>query len=262
MKLAAVSVNWCHSVLGCGCSVNLLSLTGVREVTYALTTHDFKLALLIFAEERSFSEVSKGGGRDSNMRLIPYMIHNALYSINTQRTVVKERTAVQNFLKIRPPNWRTSCHAADSPMFYTALYVLMYDRKQWIQDRLSMLQRLLVYSHERRNILSNEPQEYSVYKSTFVLFGLVDLIYSRMLVKVPTEGDWAETLTTFIRNGDAILMESCEGVLKAYEEELLPATSAAEVLDLLHLLDVITDPHAFIQSALIAASTAGQNDSV
>ncbi len=61
----------------------LLEATGIRESSYILSIHDLKLLLNRFAENLSFSEDSGGGGRESNINLIPYMIHSILYSINT-----------------------------------------------------------------------------------------------------------------------------------------------------------------------------------
>jgi len=61
----------------------LLEATGVRESTYVLAVHDLKLLLTRFAENLSFSEDSGGGGRDSNVNLVPYMVHAILYQMTT-----------------------------------------------------------------------------------------------------------------------------------------------------------------------------------
>jgi E3 ubiquitin-protein ligase UBR4 len=61
----------------------LLEATGIRDASYILSVHDLKLLLWRFADNLSFSEESGGGRRESNVNLIPYMIHAVLYSINT-----------------------------------------------------------------------------------------------------------------------------------------------------------------------------------
>lgn len=76
--------------------------SGHRDVSYASTMHDVKLLLLRFAHERSFSDDSGGGGPQSNMHLIPYMIHMALYVINTTRSAVKEGKKITSFLEMAP----------------------------------------------------------------------------------------------------------------------------------------------------------------
>lgn len=54
-----------------------------RDINYASTVHDLKLLLLRFAQEKSFHDDTGGGGPQSNMYIIPYLLHMALYVINT-----------------------------------------------------------------------------------------------------------------------------------------------------------------------------------
>lgn len=61
----------------------LQECTGVRDLGYIFTLHDLKHLLMRFAQEASFSADSGGGGRQSNMHLAPYMLHLAVYVINT-----------------------------------------------------------------------------------------------------------------------------------------------------------------------------------
>ncbi|XP_026550206.1 E3 ubiquitin-protein ligase UBR4-like, partial [Notechis scutatus] len=61
----------------------LQECTGQREPTYQLNVHDTKLLFLRFATEQSFSVDTGGGGRESNVHLIPYIIHTVLYVLNT-----------------------------------------------------------------------------------------------------------------------------------------------------------------------------------
>ena len=61
----------------------LQECTGVRDPSYPFTVHDLKMLLLRFAEEKSFSDESGGGGKQSNMHVIAYIMHMALYVINT-----------------------------------------------------------------------------------------------------------------------------------------------------------------------------------
>ncbi|WAR30664.1 UBR4-like protein [Mya arenaria] len=61
----------------------LQECTGVRDPGYPFNVHDVKLLLMKFAEGKSFSDDSGGGGRQSNMHLLPYMMHMSLYVINT-----------------------------------------------------------------------------------------------------------------------------------------------------------------------------------
>jgi len=67
----------------CRHNTYLHDCTGVRDPSYPFNIHDIKLLLYKYADEKSFSDDSGGGGRQSNMHLLPYMIHMSLYVINT-----------------------------------------------------------------------------------------------------------------------------------------------------------------------------------
>lgn len=53
------------------------------EPTYHASIHDLRLLLQRFAFEKSFSDDTGGGGRDSNIKFVPYAIHMILYVLNT-----------------------------------------------------------------------------------------------------------------------------------------------------------------------------------
>ncbi|CAG0909361.1 unnamed protein product, partial [Cyprideis torosa] len=77
----------------------LQEATGHKDIGYSSTMHDLKLLLLRFAEEKTFSEDSGGGGAQSNIHLVPYVMHMALYVINSTRSSEVERKAIEEFLK-------------------------------------------------------------------------------------------------------------------------------------------------------------------
>jgi len=64
----------------------LQEATGQRDISYTQTVHDLKLLLLRFAQEKSFHEDTGGGGPQSNMNLVPYLMHMSLYVVNTYVT--------------------------------------------------------------------------------------------------------------------------------------------------------------------------------
>lgn len=89
----------------------LQECTGVRDPSYPYNVHDVKLLVLKFAQEKSFSEDSGGGGRQSNMHLLPYIMHMALYVINT---LVAASVSISLLFLIRFQNYDAIC---DSPFF-------------------------------------------------------------------------------------------------------------------------------------------------
>ena len=63
--------------------INCVLFLFFRDINYSSAVHDLKLLLLRFAQEKSFHDDTGGGGPQSNMYIIPYLLHMALYVINT-----------------------------------------------------------------------------------------------------------------------------------------------------------------------------------
>lgn len=61
----------------------LQECTNHRDIGHQSAVHDLKLLLMRFAFERTFHEDTGGGGPQSNMHVVPYLVHVALYVINT-----------------------------------------------------------------------------------------------------------------------------------------------------------------------------------
>ena len=61
----------------------LRECTGLYDPSFRSYLHDLRLLLLRFAREKSFSAESGGGGPQSNLYLLPYMMHVALYVLDT-----------------------------------------------------------------------------------------------------------------------------------------------------------------------------------
>merc|ERR1719411_1686640 len=99
----------------------LAEVTGQRDISYQSTLHDIKILISKFAQERSFSVESGGGGPQSNLHLLPYLAHMALYVINTTRAGPRELTNIESWLSNSPAQWMEQATAAEGPLYYTAL---------------------------------------------------------------------------------------------------------------------------------------------
>ncbi|XP_017342515.1 E3 ubiquitin-protein ligase UBR4 isoform X1 [Ictalurus punctatus] len=237
----------------------LQECTGQREPTYQLNIHDTKLLFLRFAMEQSFSVDTGGGGRESNIHLIPYIIHTVLYVLNTTRATSREEKNLQSFLEQPCDKWVESSYEVDGPHYFTVLAMHILPPERWRTTRVDFLRRLLVTAHARKvspggaNKLSDKTvKEYAVYRSPLLFWGLVDLIYD-MFRKVPTsntEGGWSFSLAEYVRHNDMPIYEASERVLRAFQDELMPADSFAEFLDVVALLSDIPDPDGFLQDLL------------
>ena len=96
----------------------IVEATGNRDVGFSSGAHDIKLLLLRFAEEKTFHEDTGGGGPESNMHLVPYLFHTALYVLNTTRAALKESNAVDKFLLSTPSSqWKDDAYALGKPIW-------------------------------------------------------------------------------------------------------------------------------------------------
>ncbi|XP_046403829.1 E3 ubiquitin-protein ligase UBR4 isoform X2 [Ischnura elegans] len=237
----------------------LQECTGHRDISYSSTVHDLKLLLLRFSQERAFHEDTGGGGPQSNMHLVPYLIHMALYVINTTRSGPREEKALTTYLdNTVPDRWLDSSFEADGPLYYAALSPLLHSGQRWSQGtRLSHLRRLLVCAHARHTDVGSgatgrladaTPKDYAIYKPYLILFGLVDGIYNHFFKKVAASGDdqWPSVLADYIRHNDEALLKASESLLAVYREELLPCTSFSEFCDVVGLLGDISNPDTYL----------------
>merc|ERR1712241_93754 len=127
----------------------LMEATQHRDIGYVSTIHDLKLLLLKFSNDQSFSSESGGGGPQSNMHLIPYIAHMALYVLNTTRSVPREDKNLTTFLEAPKEKWLEQCYVAEGPHYQAALAMLILSPARWRSVRVVLLQRLLLCAHAR-----------------------------------------------------------------------------------------------------------------
>lgn len=155
-----------------------------RDISYSSTVHDLKLLLLRFALEKSFHEDTGGGGPQSNMYIIPYLMHMALYVINTTRCSGREIKALNTYLE---DSRLELAWEAEGPFYWATLSLLVQSPEKWKRTRLLHLTRLLVTAHVRSmsptpllSIPSSEVavRPFPIYRSALLFFALIDSIYN------------------------------------------------------------------------------------
>ena len=122
-----------------------------------LSTNSLILCLFInievssfpYFQDKSFSSETGGGGPQSNMNLVPYLLHMALYVLNTTRSAPRESSAFHAFLEQPVDKWLHSCYAHDGPLYWCVMAMLVASPKRWRSVRVKMLQRLLLLAHVR-----------------------------------------------------------------------------------------------------------------
>uniref|UniRef100_A0A2R5LN58 Putative e3 ubiquitin-protein ligase ubr4 n=1 Tax=Ornithodoros turicata TaxID=34597 RepID=A0A2R5LN58_9ACAR len=235
--------------------------TGHLDVGYASTLHDLKLLLGRFAQEKSFSEDSGGGGPQSNMHLIPYLLHMVLYVINTTRCVAREEKNLSNFLEMSPERQVENCFESEGPCYWTTMALAVWSPAKWVLRRTALLQRMIVLAQARHLCIQGssistladiEMKDFSVYKPYLLFLSMVDGLYNIMFKRVSCISDesWPTALAEYIRHNDQPMLELGDKLLRHFEEQLLPCQSFAEYCDVMGLLSEIPDPDAFMQEAL------------
>ncbi|XP_066906272.1 E3 ubiquitin-protein ligase UBR4 [Halyomorpha halys] len=231
--------------------------TGHRDISYSSMVHDLKLLLLRFAQEKSFHEDAGGGGPQSNMYIIPYLMHMALYVINTTRCSARETKGLSLYLEERRLE---NCYEAEGPYYWATLSTLLQSPARWASTRLRHLDRLVLTAHVRHLHPASPPprltdltvKPYHVYKGALLFWALIDAIYNNHFKKVPytSEDHWPTSLADYIRHNDEALMKSSERLMAIYNDELLPCASFEEFCDVVGLLGEIQIPATYISETL------------
>ncbi|CAM4878013.1 unnamed protein product [Rotaria socialis] len=224
---------------------NITDATGIRETSPTLSIHDIKLLLLRFADLQSFSEDTGGGGRESNIRLIPYEMHTILYVLTTTRQIEREEKLLQNFLA-RPDLLINEAFEVDGPFFLTILSLIIMKPNDWEKNRLIFLQKLLVTTHirsvnspnDRTKIASKLLKPFATYKTALVFFGLVNAFFIHMLnscFDATLTTPYNQQLAQFLRGNDALIMDACTRILKHFEQDLLQSQTFDTLFNALEL---------------------------
>ncbi len=215
------------------------------EISFTTAIHDFKLLVLRFAQEKTFHDDCGGGGPQSNMQLLPYLLFYALYISLSSRSYAREEKNLTVFLNQAVcEKWIESAYEVEGPVYQTVISIALHSPEMWQNNKIKFLKRLLVIGQVRhlypgsltkalKKESDREVKDYSVYKWYLMLLGLVDLIYKNFFAKVqnPKNEDWPISLFDYIRKNDEAMMHSAHSTLTTFREEYLPCASFAEFCD-------------------------------
>lgn len=213
------------------------------EITFTSGIHDLKLLLLRFAFEKSFHDDAGGGGPQSNMHLVPYLLFYSLYMLLSSRSFSREEKILASYLGTAvSERWLECSYDVEGPLFQITLSLALHTNDVWKRHRLLHLKRLLVISHARHcspNVLcktltaaERQPKDYAIYKPYLMMWAVVDQLYGHFRsVTTPKDEDWPILLFDYIRRNDEALMKASDSLLETFTDEFLPCTSFAEFCD-------------------------------
>lgn len=118
----------------------MLESTQRCEISFANNMHDLKLLLMRFAFEKSFSEDAGGGGPQSNMHLIPYLLFYSIYTLLSSRSTHEK--ALATYLE-QPVSerWLASGYEVEGPLFQVTLSLALHTPTVWQRHRIQHLKR-------------------------------------------------------------------------------------------------------------------------
>ena len=95
-------------------------------------------------------------------------------------------------------------------------------------------------------------RDYEIYKPVILYFALIDQLYSQVFDKVSigNDSEWPAALADWIRHNDDNLLKSTSKLLQSFQDDLMPATSVDEIVDVCGLLTDIPSPASFLLEVL------------
>ncbi|XP_052869267.1 protein purity of essence [Anopheles cruzii] len=241
------------------------------EITFSSSMHDLKLLLWRFAQEKSFHEDAGGGGPQSNMHLVAYLLFYGLYTLLSSRSYSREEMFLSAYLQQRPSErWLEVAYDAEGPVYLLTMSLALHTPELWARYKLAHLRRLIAIGHAR-HVSPNSvckflapadkrPKEYAVYKPYLMFWALTELLYRDSFrgVAPPKElEDWPISLFNYIRRNDETLLKSADSTLQTFTEEYLPCASFGEFCDVAGLLGDIDNPDGWMEDLLQALPSPG-----
>lgn len=200
---------------------------------------------------------SGGGGPESNLKLIPYLIQSTLYILNQTKQYQTYKDLIDNskFDIVQAT-------AVQGPLFTVTACLLVYDHEKWSEIRFKLLEQMILMSHVREfslnpkssfNEAEREPMPYAKYKSSLLFWFLIDQFYSKLYPKKElNELDsglcYSEKLQLYIRTFEEKLLERNQKLITEMQQDLYLVDSFDEFRDVAGIMtDIDSD---FIKNAL------------
>ncbi|KRY36956.1 Intron-binding protein aquarius [Trichinella spiralis] len=225
-----------------------------KPLSCDLVISDLKCLLIRFCWKKSFSTDSHGGGPESNMHLIPYMLYLGGLTLIAMDKDDDDgnrlRSNLSQFLADGSEFWFANAFDANGLFFQSTLFILYHDHAAWATHRLDILKRFICAGHHHalfhQDGQKEEPIEFKNYIPYLIYFALINSIYTHMFKSVSsvlpgTDDNWLKLLLMYISANYVDLYNSSTQLFATYENHLLRFT---------RLVESIPDPDAFFSNCL------------
>uniref|UniRef100_T1GY88 E3 ubiquitin ligase UBR4 C-terminal domain-containing protein n=1 Tax=Megaselia scalaris TaxID=36166 RepID=T1GY88_MEGSC len=201
------------------------------DISFGNSIHDLKLLLNRFAWEKSFHEDAGGGGPQSNMHLVPYLLFYSVYMLISSRSATREDKTLVTYLTTAPnEKWLECAYEVEGPLYLGVLSLAIHNLETWEKYKIAHMKRLLAIAQVRHvspNVLckalitssDRTPKEYSVYKP-------------------------------YLMKNDEAMLKNTDKILSTFTDEFLPCTSFSEFCDVAGLYESIENPDEFLNELL------------
>ncbi|KAF7259473.1 hypothetical protein EG68_03424 [Paragonimus skrjabini miyazakii] len=220
---------------------------------YVMALHDVKLLLVRFACNRSFRSEGGGGGRESNLQLLPHLMQVGLHSLLMSSSVNQKMNELTEFLELSETHWSSTDHCWNStgPLYRTVAAMHLWPHQTWSEHRVALLRRLILVASGRlksfskpSGVTQDVETNFIYFKPYLLFFALVNGVYDYLFksVSIPvctTSGaadSWCASLSQYISTSDEALIAAVTRLLAFYQDDLLPITSLGEFADVNGLL--------------------------
>eukprot|EP01133_Synstelium_polycarpum_P011499 gene11499-13413_t len=251
---------------------NLNNIARFDGPRFRLLAHDLKLLLVRFAKDESFSQDSKGGGKESNIRIIPFFVQFGMFLLD-QKIVGSAGNQLRRphfdkifnqFLTLPIESLVTTMSQSDNVPYYLVLSIFLQSAKDWKTSRFNLLNRILVYSFVEylsspSAMSSSDPTSsaslFSIIRPWLLFYSLVDKFHELLkpstlppstttTVTSPsasTTEPWVNETKVYLASHYTKIQQDCKSLLSAFEDELKSYEDESEFFDDLGLLKEVLD---------------------
>lgn len=236
--------------------------TQCNDINFQSSVHDLKLLLQRFANERSFHVDSGGGGPQSNLNFVPYLLFHAIYILLSSHSASNEQKKLNDYIALQEKKLKIAgAHNVEGTLYYLTSTLCVQSVNSWKKHRVEHLKRLIIVAQARHFCPSTEidnfsadqltEEKYEIYKPYLMMWALIELIYSYFAdMSQSKDEDWPVTVFNYIRYHDEQLFKTSEQILRDFNNDYIQCTSFAEFCDVAGLFEEVPDPLTFIPSVL------------